>query len=634
MNVKNENNPKEQVQNPNEKQDEIRDIEQNDDFNPNFNHLKSIKIMIDSNIPGVSPFPFTKQSIVFPNSEESEGKGSTKSYSEYPWFTPEIKYDKDNLKKRFSTYMKICDLFFSISSFKQYFNPIMEKQIKNMSTQNEAQIKKTENILSNDDMVKTAKHNIMVMIDLLFPTYFPKKNNFSESYSIYTNAGFTTAADKFTFSFSSTKKFSYIKNGGKEYTITRIVWLNDIMNHPLYKKFVEMYIKTAINNKKNAFILLGESENEKKRLIRIITDELYSKYDSIISNTIQIIDDNANVINSGEVQKMNNFKKNAEKAYKLMRTVIVEKKTEENNLENNLENINKNQPALFENYDNTIKDDKKKYLKYNPNGDPIVYKKIKNTEIYRQIILFAYNFNMLIPKDNNGVIPSELISTIDKIKRRSELLIKNEESNTSTTESKLNTDTNIYMTGKIENIENYIKSTLSFRKSTNPRLQKIIDDFITNHYEETDALINAIKDCVIHKNKKCIINNNEKSEPISLNPISLINTNMNILKDKKEEQYEIYLGIDVIGGRVNSENITKIKCPTEDNRLTQMWNNIIGKYIYNGYAHEKFIDINDFVKPEELNPKNPKKNGGKKTQKKQKRGKPGKNARTNKLHRM
>ena len=58
-----------------------------------------------------------------------------------------------------------------------------------------------------------------------------------------------------------------------------------------------MYIKTAINNKKNAFILLEESENEKKRLIRIILDELYS-YDSIISNTIQIIDDNANVITS------------------------------------------------------------------------------------------------------------------------------------------------------------------------------------------------------------------------------------------------------------------------------------------------------------------------------------------------
>ena len=90
---------------------------------------------------------------------------------------------------------------------------------------------------------------------------------------------------------------------------------------------------------------------------------------------------------------------------------------------------------------------------------------------------------------------------------------------------------------------------------------------------------------------------------------------MNILVDSTADnnyQYEIYLGIDVIGGRVNAENMNRIKCPTEDNRLTQMWNNIIGKYTYNGYAHEKFIDINDFneIGPESESESKPKKKGG------------------------
>ena len=94
------------------------------------------------------------------------------------------------------------------------------------------------------------------------------------------------------------------------------------------------------------------------------------------------------------------------------------------------------------------------------------------------------------------------------------------------------------------------------------------------------------------------------------------------LENSENDQYEIYLGIDFIGGRVNSENLDIIKCPTEDNRLTKMWDNITGKYTYNGYAHEKFIDINDF-KQDNPNPidKKKKQNVVKTTQKKKQGGK-------------
>ena len=37
------------------------------------------------------------------------------------------------------------------------------------------------------------------------------------------------------------QKFSYLKIGGEEYTITRTIWLNDVMNHPVYSDVIKAY---------------------------------------------------------------------------------------------------------------------------------------------------------------------------------------------------------------------------------------------------------------------------------------------------------------------------------------------------------------------------------------------------------
>jgi hypothetical protein len=37
------------------------------------------------------------------------------------------------------------------------------------------------------------------------------------------------------------RKFSYLKIGGQEYTITRTIWLNDVMNHPVYSDVIKAY---------------------------------------------------------------------------------------------------------------------------------------------------------------------------------------------------------------------------------------------------------------------------------------------------------------------------------------------------------------------------------------------------------
>ena len=37
------------------------------------------------------------------------------------------------------------------------------------------------------------------------------------------------------------KKFSYLKIGGQEYTITRTIWLNDVMNNPIYSDIIKTY---------------------------------------------------------------------------------------------------------------------------------------------------------------------------------------------------------------------------------------------------------------------------------------------------------------------------------------------------------------------------------------------------------
>lgn len=87
---------------------------------------------------------------------------------------------------------------------------------------------------------KILSNNIMLMLKLLFATSYPAKFNISSSFNEYilqkSPSMFEPEIDH------NLEKISYLKIDNKTLTITKITWLNDIMNHPLYRKLMELLV--------------------------------------------------------------------------------------------------------------------------------------------------------------------------------------------------------------------------------------------------------------------------------------------------------------------------------------------------------------------------------------------------------
>jgi DNA-directed RNA polymerase beta' subunit len=101
------------------------------------------------------------------------------------------------------------------------------------------------------------------MLKCLFPTKYPYKRNIKTSYD-------TKIRNYPQFDLDSTQTFmklfryfkndeedakahpeySYLKLNGKIYTITEVIWMNDIFNHPVYKLLVNEYYNLIIFNNK------------------------------------------------------------------------------------------------------------------------------------------------------------------------------------------------------------------------------------------------------------------------------------------------------------------------------------------------------------------------------------------------
>ena len=87
---------------------------------------------------------------------------------------------------------------------------------------------------------RITRKNIKTMLEILFPTKFPVINDIQTSYEYIQNQKSTRP---FWFNPFHTHYFSYLTIGGKIYTVKKTVWLNDILNHPVYQKIFIEYRK-------------------------------------------------------------------------------------------------------------------------------------------------------------------------------------------------------------------------------------------------------------------------------------------------------------------------------------------------------------------------------------------------------
>ena len=198
-------------------------------------NVQQIKIKIATNI-NQTPFDLTFSKVYDPAPGERPRRINI---SEYPFFTPEVKYDEQVLASK--TYSEILSIFFDKQEFiKVIMNPAHESPAATTSP----------NTPTN---TKTANENIMIMLKLLFPISYPRKGNLNTSYNKYLlKQGPAIAFDigdvtNIFYSGENTtegkRNYSYLNTEKGVCTVTEVVWLNDILNNKLYRELVDKLIE-------------------------------------------------------------------------------------------------------------------------------------------------------------------------------------------------------------------------------------------------------------------------------------------------------------------------------------------------------------------------------------------------------
>jgi prefoldin subunit 5 len=201
--------------------------------------VESLQILIDSNIPDAPIFPFTKDMLYSPLlqndvpnlgvnpapndipsnplSLESNSKIDFSKLSEYPYFTNEVRYPKEKLA--LMEYHELVKFFFDKEEFQTVLKGLLPAKTTTSGT----------NHANNE-------YNIMTTIELLFPTVDPYKNNINTSINEYINQiSYSTGT------LLPTKHHTFIRHNYRIYTTTKIIWINDILNHPLYKLLIKKF---------------------------------------------------------------------------------------------------------------------------------------------------------------------------------------------------------------------------------------------------------------------------------------------------------------------------------------------------------------------------------------------------------
>jgi len=180
--------------------------------------VEELLINLDLNIASSSDnkVRLTRDMLVLSLDEEPIDKNI--QLNNYPYITLDVRYPIDEL--RALPYNDRVIFFFNKNRFIETLERVPDSII--------------------DSSYNTNKSNVMHMLELLFPTKFPVINDVHKSSDIVNNK---ISTRPFIFNPLATRMFSYLKVNGKEYTIKKSIWLNDVLNHPLYSELIKQYIR-------------------------------------------------------------------------------------------------------------------------------------------------------------------------------------------------------------------------------------------------------------------------------------------------------------------------------------------------------------------------------------------------------
>jgi hypothetical protein len=170
--------------------------------------------MMATNIPNSKPIEFTRSMLYHPEYNNLTGSGT------YPYITDEVDYSETKIGAL--TYPELIDTFFNR---KKFINMV---SIARGNPDNKVK----------PDKQKTLERNVMTMLLLLLPTKYFTVNNHKQSIELL-EPGIPTHYKHSIFYNPLKTISSYVKINSKPYTVTEVIWLNDLLNHPTYRTLVE-----------------------------------------------------------------------------------------------------------------------------------------------------------------------------------------------------------------------------------------------------------------------------------------------------------------------------------------------------------------------------------------------------------
>ena len=191
--------------------------------------IESLVIKIYTNISSKNQIVDFKRSMLVPLDSPDEETEKI-ALDDYPKFTVDIEYPLDILRKL--PYNERINFFFNSSKFVEILRPYLNKTDVNDDDDDTDTYHKF--------LEKRTRRNIMTMMEVLFPTKFPVINDIQTSHNYLQD---TQTTRPFWFNPFQKHYFSYLNINSNKYTIKKTVWLNDILNHPHYRKIITEYIK-------------------------------------------------------------------------------------------------------------------------------------------------------------------------------------------------------------------------------------------------------------------------------------------------------------------------------------------------------------------------------------------------------
>lgn len=240
--------------------------------------IESLVIKIYTNIANKNQIVDFTRSMLVPldSSDETEKI----ALDDYPKFTVEVEYPVDMLNKL--PYNDRINFFFNSSKFVEILTPYLNKEDVNDEPDN--------NDTYHKILEKRTRINIMTMMEVLFPTKFPVINDVQTSHDYLKD---TQSTRPIWFNPFQTHYFSYLNINNNKYTIKKTVWLNDILNHPHYRKIITEYIKFkkwadeqmySTNKYKNPDDQKKEYEENIKNVFEELKTEVNKLHDEVSSN--------------------------------------------------------------------------------------------------------------------------------------------------------------------------------------------------------------------------------------------------------------------------------------------------------------------------------------------------------------